>query len=314
VSRVEINAGLFWSPNLRNGLVAVSGGADSVALALAIHANKIEFTIVHVNHKLRGEESDADEQFVRDVAEKLSVPFRSKVLPIPEGASIEDTARNLRYDWFRELAKDLNSNWVATAHTADDQAETVLHRLIRGTGLKGLGGIPFQRLLEPPDIHLYRPMLLESRSEIVGYLATHNQPYRNDSSNSDLRFTRNRIRNEIMPILREINPQVIQAINRLAAQAMEWERYVTRKARDLLSKAVLPRAGEIYVLKWNEINQADEMVRLELFRIIWQSLGWPMENMSDMNWRFLAALKPGDYPGGVTFKRAGTVVQLQRKS
>jgi tRNA(Ile)-lysidine synthase len=125
-------------------VVAVSGGADSVALLRALRACGVPPTVAHVNHKLRGGDSDADEAFVRELCDSLGVPCVVKaadVAALATGANLEATARRVRYDFFAEVATEAGAAWVATAHTADDQAETVLHRLMRGTGLQGLRGI-----------------------------------------------------------------------------------------------------------------------------------------------------------------------------
>ncbi len=122
------------------GVVAVSGGPDSVALLRALaEVGAGPLTVAHVNHQLRGAESDADEAFVQELAVGLGLPFVSTRIAIPAEENLEGAARRLRYDWLNEIAA--GANWIATGHTADDQAETVLHRLIRGTGLQGLRGI-----------------------------------------------------------------------------------------------------------------------------------------------------------------------------
>ena len=135
------------------GVVAVSGGADSVALLRALHACGVSLTVAHVNHCLRGSDSDADEAFVRALCESLGVPCRVKsvdVAALAAGDNLESTARGVRYAFFAEVAAEVSAAWVATAHTADDQAETVLHRLIRGTGLQGLRGIAASMVLPSP--------------------------------------------------------------------------------------------------------------------------------------------------------------------
>lgn len=299
----------------RPGLVAVSGGPDSVALLRAMAARcAVPFTIVHVNHKLRGEESDGDEAFVVDLAAKLNLPFRSRSLPIAEGASIEVTARELRYDWFREIARELDCGWIATAHTADDQAETVLHRLIRGTGLVGLIGMTDQRSVGfNPTVLLLRPLLALRRQELLEYLQNLNQPFRTDSSNANPRFTRNRIRNEVLPLLREINPRVDEALLRLSDQANEREAWISSQVTSLLSRVVKPPAGDAHIFDAEPLEHAEPLLVRELYRTTWQSLGWPMGEMSAEHWERLAKGEFGDFPGGISVRRVGKVVQLWRK-
>ena len=148
------------------GVVAVSGGPDSVALLrilLELHksASMGALTVAHLNHQLRGKDSDADEDFVRCLATNLGLPFRSQRTNVAElararGENLESIGRQTRYDWLTDIARREGACWVATGHTADDQAETVLHRLVRGTGLQGLGGIPPSRELAA-GIELIRP-------------------------------------------------------------------------------------------------------------------------------------------------------------
>ena len=143
MTRVLREVRRFAATRSEPGVVAVSGGADSVALLRALHTCHAALTVAHVNHQLRGEESDADEAFVRDLCAALGVECRVRsvdVTALAAGDNLESTARRVRYEFFTEVANEVGAAWVATAHTADDQAETVLHRLIRGTGLQGLGG------------------------------------------------------------------------------------------------------------------------------------------------------------------------------
>lgn len=297
------------------GLVAVSGGSDSVALLHALVATCLmPITVVHVNHKLRGEESDEDEAFVIELADTFGVPISLNSLPIPEGTNIESTARDLRYAWFRDLAVANNCGWIATGHTADDQVETVLHRIIRGTGLVGLVGMGDQRAVGfNPTVLLLRPLLNLRRQELVEYLHNLNQPFRTDSSNANPQFTRNRIRNEVLPLLREINPRVDEALLRLARQANEREAWISSQVTALLSKAVKPPAGDVYILDAEPLEQAESLLVREMFRTVWQSLGWPMGEMSAEHWERLAKGDTGDYPGGISVRRVGKVVQLLRK-
>lgn len=318
MSRVENavrNVLLGFGDRSSPGLIAVSGGPDSVALLLAAKAvGATQFTVVHVNHKLRGDDSDGDESFVRELAEKHNVPFRSISLPIPEGESIETTARNLRYGWFQNQVLELGCQWVATAHTADDQTETVLHRIIRGTGLPGLSGIKvFTRL--PSDVFLVRPFLEVNvrRKELIHYLEDRRQPYRIDSSNSDTRFTRNRIRHEILPALRKVNPQVDDAILRLSQRGLDFEQFIFNEVAKLQSHAFLPNAGDITVVDIDVLSQSASLIRGEFFRRIWTENRWPQGEMSESHWQRLAELQTGDYPGGISVRRVGKVVQLWRK-
>lgn len=190
--------------------VAVSGGGDSVALLLLLVDLRRELGIVlsvaHVNHKLRGNESDADEQFVAALAAQHRLEFLTRTAPVERKAGVESAARRLRYEFFRELAENRQITKVATAHTLDDQAETVLLRMFRGTGIRGLAGI-LPRLRLQGDGNFYgevvRPLAALRRMELREYLSERGQSWREDSSNKDLGFLRNRVRHRLMPVIAE---------------------------------------------------------------------------------------------------------------
>ncbi len=190
-------------------LAAVSGGADSVCLlhALDILKEKIGFTLtaVHFNHCLRGAESDGDEAFVAELCDKLGVLLcsgRGDVKGEAEraGHGIEETARKLRYEYFSEAAKKFGASRIATAHTADDNAETVVMNLTRGGAARGLSGIPPVRGI------LVRPLMCVTRAEVETFILEQSLTYREDSSNASDEYTRNFIRHNVIPLLKDINP------------------------------------------------------------------------------------------------------------
>ncbi|MBL8795339.1 MAG: tRNA lysidine(34) synthetase TilS, partial [Planctomycetia bacterium] len=241
-------------------VVAVSGGPDSVALLralLAVAAPESPLVIAHLNHRLRGDESDGDAEFVHQLHAAL-LPLRPDLglrcdtidvaaIARERGDNLESTARQTRYDWLTEVAVAAGCRFVATGHTADDQAETILHRLLRGTGLTGLRGIAARRPLAN-GIELLRPLLGVGRAEVLAYLDELQQPYRQDSSNQCLDLTRNRIRHELLPLLvRDYNPAIAQLLNQLAAQAEEAAGIVADAAQALLASAELPRAGPLLI-------------------------------------------------------------------
>ena len=190
--------------------VAVSGGADSVALLLLLLELRAELGIVlsvaHVNHKLRGLESDADEQFVRDLAAEHGLEFWGETAVVETLSGIENAARRLRYDFFARLLKDAKAARIATAHTLDDQAETVLLRLFRGTGIRGLGGIHTRLSLakgKESCVGVVRPLLGFRRVELRHFLGSRGSAWREDSSNQDENFSRNRLRARLLPLIAE---------------------------------------------------------------------------------------------------------------
>lgn len=218
----NLNRALFHAGN--RVCVAVSGGADSVALFRALMELRSDLGLVlsvaHFNHKLRGEESEADENFVAELARIHDLEFYraeadTKRHSREKELSVEAAARDLRYTFLGRLIRDGIADRVATAHTLDDQAETVLLRIFRGTGTSGLAGILPQ--LKVKDGAIVRPLLATRRTEIVEYLNELKQSWREDSSNAETTFTRNRVRHELMPLLAmNYNPDITEALSNLA--------------------------------------------------------------------------------------------------
>src|SRR5262245_10919861 len=193
-------------------VVAVSGGGDSVALLRVLHQLAMEFAlqlaVAHLNHGVRGEEAEEDARFVAELAGRLDLPFDLGCWSPTRSAHFESEARRARYAWLVEVAKARGASAVAVGHTRDDQAETILHRILRGTGLRGLAGIPSRRPLAD-SVTLIRPLLDASRAELRDYLASLGQTYRDDATNADLSRTRSRLRHDLMPKLAtEYNPRV----------------------------------------------------------------------------------------------------------
>lgn len=205
----------------------LSGGADSVCLVTVLHELSADmgFTLraVHVNHCLRGEESDRDQHFCEELCEKLGIPLEVHRVDVTgyareSGRSTEEAARILRYGAFDKAAC---GGKIATAHNKGDNAETVLFNIVRGTGLKGLGGIPYVR------DNIIRPLLDVSRSEIEAYLGKKGQTFVTDSTNLTEDYSRNKLRRRIIPQLEEINPDVTDALCRLSLSAEEDEAFLT---------------------------------------------------------------------------------------
>jgi len=212
---------------------ALSGGADSVALtyAMKLLAEKLEITVsaAHFNHHLRGEESDSDEAFVRQFCQHHDIALQvgsGRVEPGEKG--LEAAARKARYEFLCSLPGK-----IATAHTADDNAETVLLHLIRGTGLKGLGGIM------PVNGKIIRPMLDVTRREVIDFLQEYHLRWINDSSNDTDQFLRNRLRHHVMPLLREENPKIAENLSATALRLREDEELLTSLAREQKTDDVL---------------------------------------------------------------------------
>ena len=204
-------------------IVALSGGADSVALLLVLKQLGYDVEAAHCNFRLRGEESDRDEQFVRSLCERLQVQlhlihFDTKTYADIHQVSIEMAARELRYRYFEQLRQDIGAQDVCVAHHQDDAVETLLMNLIRGTGIHGLTGI------RPRNGHIVRPLLCVTRAEIVRFLDSLHQPYVTDSTNLVPDVVRNKIRLEVLPLLQQINPAATENIARTARWMSEAEK------------------------------------------------------------------------------------------
>ena len=236
-------------------LVAVSGGADSIAQLRLLLELRPELgttlAVAHFNHGLRGEQSAADEAFVAELATQHGLEFFVRRSDVREHAfasklGLEAAGRELRYRWFAEVAEQQRFDCIATAHTLDDQAETVLLKLLRGAGTRGLAGI--YPIVRHGNARIIRPLLCATRSEIEAYLAVLGQPWREDESNLDHRFLRNRVRHELLPLLeREYNPNLRQSLSDLAdlAQADEdyWTSAIERYLADQLHDGQLWLGG-----------------------------------------------------------------------
>ena len=215
-------------------ICAVSGGADSMALLFAMYLMReklhIRLEAAHFNHGLRGPESDRDEAFVRQFCDRYEIPLhceRGAVEPGPKG--LEAAAREARYRFLESL-----SGKIATAHTADDNAETVLMHLVRGTGLKGLGGIT------PVRGKVIRPMLTVTRREVLAFLEEYHVTYVTDSTNEEDDFLRNRLRHRVMPLLQQENPRLSENISAMALQLRQDE-----QALQILAGEELPPVSQL---------------------------------------------------------------------
>lgn len=305
-------------------LAAVSGGADSVALLAALRSLLPPERLVaaHLNHQLRGAESDGDADWVNQLCRNWCIPLILECRPVATlaanwGVGLEEGARRVRYDFFQQVTHQQNCQVVALAHSATDQAETVLHHLLRGTGLAGLQGIPHERPLGP-ECTIVRPLLEVTRGEITTFLQHLGQDFRTDSSNLAGDATRNRLRLDLLPQLRAgYNPQIDRALVRLSQQAAEAQAVVAEFARRLLQATREPSAARTCALAWQKLQGEPQHALREVFVAIWQELGWPRQKMGFDHWnRLTTLLRRGgrlDLPGGVTARREGRLLLLERR-
>lgn len=277
-------------PGQRAG-VAVSGGADSVALLRLLMELREElgvvFSVVHFNHKLRAKASDADEKFVAALAEKFGLPLHIGRADVAaksrhEKSNLEDAARRARYDFFARLVEQGIVDCIATAHTADDQAETVLSHILRGTGLAGLGAI------HPRTPHVFRPLLGVRRAELRGYLRAKKQAWREDATNKDVSRLRARIRKKLVPLLeKQFQPRVVEHLATLADLAREDEAALAAFARQRCStiasdedRVIRIPAAELFAKNENIFTAlAPRIVRLLAERIRSKPGQWTAEHV-----------------------------------
>jgi tRNA(Ile)-lysidine synthase len=310
-------------------LVAASGGIDSTVLAHGLHALAgrlgLRLALGHVNHGLRGSESDADQAFVEALGAKLEVPvFCRGVAPqeLRRGRAsrtrptLQEAARRLRYAALDEMAREAGAGHVATAHTLDDQAETVLLRLLRGTGPSGLGGIPERS----PDGCIVRPLLGVSRREIEHFAAARGLSWREDASNHDPAFARARLRRDWLRGLGEaFNPRWLRAIGDLAeAQRRESEWIEERVGEE--ARLRLAREGETWVLDCDGFGALPAALARRLVRRVLHAAGAGRDLSRRHLERTLAFLARGrtgatlELPGGLVLVRARHAVRLVRGS
>jgi len=297
-------------------VAAVSGGPDSVVMLRAIIAVREQgrgrIVVAHYNHRLRGAESDADEQFVRRLAAQLNLQCHVGSMDnLPPGThageSLEGLVRKERYRFLKQAACEFGARYVAVAHTADDQAETILHRILRGTGLRGLAGMPRARKLSE-GVSLVRPLLGVRRTEVLAYLEQLKQPFRHDRSNDSVRWTRNRIRHVLLPQLAaEYNPHVVDALLRLGLLAAEAQRAIERQAEQLLDRAVHKWPNGEVLIDCAKLEDVPEFLVRELLAGLWRRENWPLGQMNYRRWEQLARLvrqarsPKGGSPAQLTF-------------
>lgn len=240
-------------------LLTVSGGVDSVVLAHLFQRAEFRFALAHCNFDLRGEESDGDEQFVRELAMELGVEifvkrFDTKTYAADNKLSTQLAARELRYNWFREILQKHGFKYIATAHHLDDFAETVLLNLIKGSILQGLQGIPVR------NEKIIRPLLFAQKAEILQFAEKNQWNFREDSSNSSDKYQRNLIRNQVIPLLKNINPRITETVYQSAQNRKFYTGFFLQEAEDFINRNVTiegeRQAVSIYALPEKYFNPA----------------------------------------------------------
>jgi tRNA(Ile)-lysidine synthase len=235
-----------FTTNNGSVLLAISGGMDSMALANLMFQSQIPFALAHCNFKLRNEASDMDEQHVRDWAQKHNIIFHTisfdteKEMKLRKTA-VQETARNLRYEWFHQLCKEHKYSAIATAHHANDNAETLLINLCKGTGIAGLHAIPEH------NENIIRPLLFATRKQIEEYITAECITYREDASNSSNKYLRNAVRHKIIPALNELFPDVVQQLSNNIKRFSEAEILYNKAIEEERKKLLEKRGADFYI-------------------------------------------------------------------
>ena len=306
-------------------LVAVSAGVDSVVLAHALHGLGnplgLELTIGHVNHGLRGADSDADQASVEALGAKLGVPVATRPArpePLREGRSsrdrptLQEAARELRYAALLEMADAAGADWIATAHTSDDQAETVLLRMLRGTGPDGLGGIPERS----PDGRILRPLLGVSREEVLAYAAREGIEWREDASNERDVYARNRLRRHWLPgLAADFNPRLLRSLADLAEALRRDAEWIEAQVASEAARRFEEGPGCLWIERkdWDSLPEA---LARRLARLALRRSGRGRDVSRAHLRRMLAFFRSGrpgtaiELPGGLELSRQGERFRL----
>ncbi|MBE5977351.1 MAG: tRNA lysidine(34) synthetase TilS [Paenibacillaceae bacterium] len=310
-------------------IVALSGGADSVCLLVVLNEMKQEFDLalkaVHVHHGLRGEEADRDSNYAGELSEKLGVPFSCAHVDAAgyakeHGMSVEEAGRHLRYKIFEEERQLFDGTKIAVAHHGDDQAETILHNLFRGTGLKGLGG------MRPLRDRIVRPLLCVGREEILAYLSENGISYCEDSTNNETEYARNRIRKVILPQIKEqINARAGENIIHAGLMAAKADAYLEKQADSLLTNhGDLKKDKDGIVYQWGIgteiLLNEDDIIRGYVIRQMIKGVNQSMKDITMVHVESAAALLFGpagrqiDLPGGLIAVRTGKQMWIKKKN
>lgn len=337
-----------WSGT--TGVIAVSGGPDSVALLRAMHfniasgivADNTKLVVAHFNHRLRAAESDKDESFVVELAKQLGVACVTDRRPLSPSESaiqttdLEDLSTNAPYrgneaQWrkdrnrfFRQVALDHNATWIATGATADDQIETSLHHLLRGSGPTGIAGVRFERTIAP-GLVLIHPMIETWKDQVLDYLKTINQSHRRDSSNDLLHFTRNRVRHELIPYLESFagTPHLKKRLFVATQLIREEHALIESLASQWLERNPPTFFADGFQFSLEALSETPWPVLQVAFVSLWHQLQWPLQDCTHQHWqrskeRLQQATKTThpvqwQFPAGVLWRCARKQLRVTRQ-
>ncbi|NOZ19527.1 MAG: tRNA lysidine(34) synthetase TilS [Planctomycetes bacterium] len=313
-------------------VVGVSGGPDSVALLRALcrlrdhRGTPSWICVAHLDHMLRGKEAEADAVFVKRIAKRLDcMCFDGKAdvreIAAGKGLSIEEAAREARYAYLEQVCLSVNATRLALGHTADDNAETVLHRFLRGTGVAGLAGIPAKRrLAERSQVMIIRPLIRTWRADVLAFLRKHRQRYRVDSSNTSSAYLRNRLRNELIPLLEsEYNSDLRSAMGRLAETCREAADFLTLTARRTFEGLAHEHREGAVVMPVSELAGVHAAVLPMVVRMAIETMGVGLKQITREHYTAVAQLihekggeKERTLPCGLRVVRSGGDLRFQK--
>lgn len=313
---------------LRRGdtvLVAVSGGPDSVYLARVLRAVRTTFclsrlVLCHLDHRLRGSASREDARFVGRLARELGLACIRRSVDVTaarkKGMSLEETARDVRYRFYRDAARRVRATVLATGHTLDDQAETVLMRIIKGSSLKGILGVPPVR--EERGLRIIRPLIALDKGTILEALREEGAAYRIDRSNDDSVFFRNVVRNEIIPFLQQYNPRLKRALSSLAEHLREDYRFIEQARQRSRTLATRKKAAIEVPLK--DMILQPKAIQKEIVRDTLERAGGSVKKLTFRHWKDVELLithktkgAAVDLPGGVRITRTDRALSFARR-
>lgn len=304
--------------------MGLSGGADSAALFHMLANSGLDLAImaVHVNHGLRGEDSERDEAFSAALAQGYGADFhvhRADVARLAKKRKLteEEAGREFRYESFHRAAEDFGAAKIALAHNMDDNAETMIMRFFRGTGLRGLAGIPPRRAGFIPII---RPLLNISRAEIEAYLASHGLDFCRDATNDDNKYTRNKIRNVLLPLAMEFNPSVVKNLAAASRLCAAEDAFLDGLAKSALEESVIKRDNNTLSLSLPKLLAAEPVILNRLIRMAYGEICGHMKDLGQLHVELAAAMtaarrgKRIDLPGGVVVARGHEAMVFEKNA
>lgn len=338
-----------WSGT--TGVIAVSGGPDSVALLRATQAivaakkvaDNTRLVVAHFNHRLRAAESDRDEAFVVELAKQLGVACITDRRPLSPSETVSQTTeldvplknvpyrgneaqwRNDRNRFFRQVAQDHGATWIATGATADDQIETSLHHLLRGSGPTGIAGVRFERTIAP-GLVLIHPMIETWKHEVLNYLQSIHQPHRRDASNDLLHFTRNRVRHELIPYLEAFvgTPNLKKRLFVATQLIREEHELIESLGNQWLNEHPLTRHDDGFQVPLDALSKTHWPILQAAFVKLWHQLQWPLQDCTYRHWQKAKALLQQatttphpvqlQFPGGILWRCARKQLRVTRSA